>query len=139
MELSTKEIIQFAVGFNKLTNKYLVDESINDIVARKFIEEGYALVDEKAPKRYVLSEKGVALITPYIEQIFTQFIKFIKDDNFDSFTDVSVSWLSKEYKIDSDTAENLYYFLTYISEKYGYKVFSVKKENTKGLHFEKII
>ncbi|MBQ3224535.1 MAG: hypothetical protein IJB42_02390 [Oscillospiraceae bacterium] len=138
MNLSVQDAIRLTVGFSKLTNGYLVDEPIVDTLACNFIEAGYASVDKDVPLRYCLTQEGIEILNPYITKVFDDFIGFIKKTELDSYDDVSIQWFIDNYALERTLAENLYWYFTYTSKRFGYEVSEYSQGKRRMFHFEKI-
>ena len=134
------ETIQLILDFRYVFVGYWKDIPIENSLVRQFIKEGYAALDAEHQEKYILTDKGADLLHPYIKQISTSFIEFIKKNQLSCYDADAIPWFTDVYDLDKETAENIYDYITYNLEVYGYKrqKFHQSKHGW-GYNFEKVV
>ena len=121
MTLTINEAIQLILDFRCVPVGYWKDIPIEDPLVCQFIKEGYATLDAERQEKYVLSNKGADFLHTYIKQISTAFIEFLKKNRMCCFDSEGIRWFSNNYRLDDETAECLYDYISCNLKVYGYK------------------
>ena len=119
MDLTLKEAIQLIVDFRHIRRNFWKELSIEDPLVRRFIDAGYAILDEEYPEKYVLNKNGEDFLHTYIKQISTTFIEFLKKNGFSCYNADAIHWFSCTYSLDDEIAECLYDYIARNLKVYG--------------------
>ena len=139
MNLTMNEAIQLILDFRCVPVGYWKDIPIEDPLVCQFIKEGYATLDAERQEKYVLSDKGADFLHTYIEGISTAFIEFLKKNRLCCFDSDGIRWFFDDYRLDNETAECLYDYISYNLKVYGYKRNKIhQSEHGWGYDFEKL-
>ena len=139
MTVTMNEAIRLILDFYYISQRYWKELPIEDPLVCNFIKEGYAVLGEEQPQKYVLSKKGGDLLHTYIEGISTAFIEFLKKNRLCCFDSDGIRWFSDNYRLDNETAECLYDYISYNLKVYGYKRNKIhQSEHGWGYDFEEL-
>ena len=139
-EFTIVEIINLITHLYCPPNGYYIYDVENTPEARKFIDAGYVSVDEEYDDKYVINDEGNAVLYPYVEQFAKNLIHFMEKNRMECPFDVAVAWFAEKYNVATTKSEDICYYLFFILNKFGYKVYkthSVTVEN--GYRIEKIL
>ena len=137
MELSLYEAIDIIIGFSKFSAGYWRHIPIESPVVLKFIENGFACLDLEHQEKYVLTPSGMDILRPHIEEIHGLLVARAKDNRYSILNDEAIDYISQAYKINSEAAEKLYYYITSLQEINGIVCSSYSQGARRGVEFKK--
>lgn len=139
MDITLKEAIELILNFRHFPAGFWKDIPIENPIVAEFIKKGFATLDAERQEKYELNDKGADFLHGYIKQISMNFIEFLKKKHFSCFDSEATFWFSNTFGLDSETASDLYDYITFNLETYGYKRMRFhQSENGCGYHFEKL-
>lgn len=139
LNFTQREAIQLILGFRMPPAGYWKDTPIDEPEVLRFIEAGCTSLDKESQEKYLLNDKGAEALHPYIKQISEDFIRFVGGKGFECYDTDGVKWFSEKYSLDNDTAEDLFDYITFNLETYGYKRFQFcRREIGKGYYFKQV-
>ena len=121
MTVTMNEAIRLILDFYYISQRYWKELPIEDPLVCNFIKEGYAVLGEEQPQKYVLSKKGGDLLHTYIQKVSIDFIEFIKKNQLCCYDVNAISWFADNYGIDAEMAECLYDYISKNLTAYGYE------------------
>ena len=126
-----EEAINLILNFYTFTQGYQKEEVKECLEACKFIEAGFAKLDEEYPDLYKMNDEGEWLLHSYIKKISEQFIVFLCKNGLDVLEEKATLWFMESYELsDVELAKEICSYICDNLHNYGYKTFkyhSLKK------------
>lgn len=120
MKFTIQEKIDLILNFYTFTG-YIKDNVDGFPEAIKFIESGYARLDDEYPDVYKMNEFGEEFLHDCIKEISTEFISFMKKHNNICSMDEIINWFTYNYELsDVETGKEIMEYICFNLETYGY-------------------
>ena len=119
-----EEAINLILNFYTFTQGYWKEEVKEYPEACKFIEAGFAKIDDECPNLYKMNDEGELLLHSYIKKISEQFIVFMCKNGLDVSEEKAMFWFMETYALsDAELAKEISYYICGNLHNYGYKTF----------------